>query len=61
MFAAVTISGGLRSHKVGMHGPVAISVHCEFERLHAVVLRQEGGEGAERKRWWCRVGENVPE
>lgn len=60
MVAAVTESGGLSRHKVGVNRSVAISVHCELERLHAVVLGQEGREGTERVRWWRDVGEDVP-
>lgn len=39
---------------------VALSVHCEFESLQAVVLRQKGHEGAKRVRRQRRVGENLP-
>jgi len=50
MVAAVTESGGLSRHKVGVNRSVAISVYYELERLHAVVLGQEGREGIERVR-----------
>lgn len=61
MLGAVTESGGLSCHEVRVDRSVAISVHCELERLHAVVLRQKGREGTERIRWWGDVGEDVPE